>query len=414
MPHGSRLRATQPLIDRDGSCPAVYDLERARLVEVPEDFRFHAAQALEAGNLDDALIGWLAAEDLLTYEAPPADAGGPAGRASWAALPDSEERRLLGATFVAGKALHCHPPRATEPALRLVLARRLTEAGCSALVVHLSPGETVAGAGPLGSTLRGLRISAELCGAEILFRLHCAGAGLEDDLVQLALEQGIELLVPATAPPALVRGLLARLPSQVTLVARLDTGQPLRELWRRARELGAPRLDATKVADAPFAGLAVFEAELREYRRDLFAVADEMLESLAGETAAVPVFEPLARAARRHLAGRGAELFGGPAEPPLDPPPRALGGLADCSACWAAALCGHGPRNAADGAPHRPAPRADRCELWRAEAEVALLLVLRLEEAGLLPTGVGQGRGASLPEPFVVPSFWRLDELEPC
>ena len=68
MPGALRLRALHPLIEGDGSCSLIYDLERAAVVEVPEDLQFHIAPALETGDLDEALLGWLVNEDLLTSE----------------------------------------------------------------------------------------------------------------------------------------------------------------------------------------------------------------------------------------------------------------------------------------------------------------------------------------------------------
>ena len=68
MPGALRLRALHPLIEGDGSCSLIYDLERAAVVEVPEELQFHVAPALETGDLYEALLGWLVNEDLLTSE----------------------------------------------------------------------------------------------------------------------------------------------------------------------------------------------------------------------------------------------------------------------------------------------------------------------------------------------------------
>src|SRR5215210_1994585 len=68
MPGALRMRALHPLIEGDGSCSLIYDLERAAVVEVPEELQFHVAPALETGDLDEALLGWLVNEDLLTGE----------------------------------------------------------------------------------------------------------------------------------------------------------------------------------------------------------------------------------------------------------------------------------------------------------------------------------------------------------
>src|SRR5258708_8618602 len=68
MPGALRLRTVQPLIDEDGACSLVYDIERAAVFEVPEERRLYVAPALETGNLDEELLGWLASEALLTAE----------------------------------------------------------------------------------------------------------------------------------------------------------------------------------------------------------------------------------------------------------------------------------------------------------------------------------------------------------
>src|ERR1700720_3678671 len=68
LPGVSRLRTLQPLIDGDGACSLVYDVERAVVIEVPEELKDYAAPALESGNLDEELVGWLTSSDLLTSQ----------------------------------------------------------------------------------------------------------------------------------------------------------------------------------------------------------------------------------------------------------------------------------------------------------------------------------------------------------
>ncbi|HEV7518653.1 MAG TPA: hypothetical protein VGR07_20345, partial [Thermoanaerobaculia bacterium] len=62
MPGALRMRALYPLLEGDGSCTLIYDLERAAVVEVPEELRLHIAPALETGDLDESVLGWLASE----------------------------------------------------------------------------------------------------------------------------------------------------------------------------------------------------------------------------------------------------------------------------------------------------------------------------------------------------------------
>lgn len=92
IPGALRWRALHPLVDGDGVCSLIYDLERAAVLEVPEELQLHVATALETGDPDDALLGWMVGADLITAE----------GRAEWArigevhcgARPKAESRAL--------------------------------------------------------------------------------------------------------------------------------------------------------------------------------------------------------------------------------------------------------------------------------------------------------------------------------
>jgi hypothetical protein len=66
IPGALRVRTLHPLIDGDGSCSLIYDLERATVLDVPEELQFHIAPALETGDLDEDLLSWLVSEDLVT------------------------------------------------------------------------------------------------------------------------------------------------------------------------------------------------------------------------------------------------------------------------------------------------------------------------------------------------------------
>ena len=393
MPHGSRLRSVQPLLERDGSCPLVYDVERALLVEVPEELRWHAAQALENGDLDGALIGWLAGEDLLTWEGRP-------GADRPLALAAGAVRRRAGRC----EELRCHPasPSVEAVAGALDALVRRTEAG-SRIVLHLVAEGELGRPDAVRRAVATARQAARATGRTVGFELTTDGRGIAAPFVRFLAEHGVAVRLTSEAPALGL--LLAHLPERLTLCPLLDTGDRLLDCWQRARALGLRRLAPVKVTDRPMTGLAVFEAELRQYRHDLFAVADDLLETLgAGETPR-PVHEPLARVVRRHVAGR----------PPAQAPPAASeagrgewpaelgsGGLADCTACWAADLCSLNvlarPR------PGAVRPRADRCELWRAEADVGLLLCHRLERIDPdLPAFLADRDDEPVFDPFSLP-----------
>lgn len=398
LPAGLRLRVVQPLVDRDQSCPLVYDLERSQLLAVPEELWFHVALALEGGNLDDGLVGWLAGEDLLTYDDPPEP---PAGDAPWESpLPAGAG---LGSVWLAEDEVHCHPAVGEGSPLDAVEALLASTERGSRLVLHLVAAGPLAGAAALREAVARAERLARRYGRRVSIELTTDGRGLDAPLVRFLAAH--ELSVRLTdAAPEVIEPLLAVLADRLTLCALLDTGDRLADLWQKAAALGVGRLHATKVADRPFGGTAVVDAELRQYRRDLFAVADETFAALAARRPPRPLYEPLTRVVRRHLSGRPAAVGGGGSAgyfglvarhgvfPMLAPPVRGAeaarqrraegaDALDSCEACWGRRLCARSRYAIADPGPFRPAPRADRCEFWRAEVEVGLLLYSRLERA---------------------------------
>jgi uncharacterized protein len=65
-----RLRALHPILDGDGGCGLVYDLERTFVLEVPPEFQVSIASGLSTGVFDRPLIRWLTETDLLTDQEP--------------------------------------------------------------------------------------------------------------------------------------------------------------------------------------------------------------------------------------------------------------------------------------------------------------------------------------------------------
>jgi sulfatase maturation enzyme AslB (radical SAM superfamily) len=65
-----RLRAIHPLVDDDGSCTHVYDLERTLIIDVEPELRGVLHTALNAGPLGGAAVAWLRDRDLLTSSPP--------------------------------------------------------------------------------------------------------------------------------------------------------------------------------------------------------------------------------------------------------------------------------------------------------------------------------------------------------
>jgi hypothetical protein len=359
LPGASRLRTLQPLIDGDGACSLVYDVERAAVIDVPEELKHYVAPALESGNLDEELVGWLASSDLLTSEGSWGASGFEPGAArldAAAAAPwdDGEETHGWIDQQDAGAAIE---------ALERVFKRAL---GSPRIQLHLDWAGNFPAEGWLEQVVADARRRAVAAGQEVAFelalvpeqvtvevarrlaehpvhvRLRCgecdplARVGtcqenrpwlLAEPAVRLLLEQETRIrpagAPPPASPPLLLLPLLPAPPlapqaALLTLQCMLDGPARLVELWRWAKALGVRRLDAIRLEEsgaAHFSSCAWPAARIREYRQDLYTIYEETCAEL--EAGGSPVeFEPLVRIVRRlqrreaaaTLGGRGSEV----------------------------------------------------------------------------------------------------------
>jgi hypothetical protein len=452
MPGALRLRALHPLIEGDGSCGLIYDLERAAVVEVPEELQFHVAPALETGDLDEALLGWLVNEDLMTGE----------GGLGWSELPGAagspEAARWwnLGAIYRVDDELHVRVDLAREEtALEVVgfVFRQGLSAG--RVKLHLGWGGAFPGtallerivveASRLASRLEreiGFELTLDarevtaaraafLAGYAFQVRLLCGSfpaplGGFYADLRERGASWQAETAV---------RLLLDALGERLTVCCVLDRGRLL-DLWEWAKRTGVRRLDAMVLEDAEVGDGAAVPGRPREIRNDLLSICDEMADDLAAQRLPVD-FKPLTRIVDRLMRSEPLDQAYGewgsftglmPAAEacpssffldsldlrPLPELPEGLGeelkGDAEnpCQACWARHVCGHStyvtsPQDAEDAR----AASEDRCALWKTEVEVALRFYHRLAHTD--PLQVRQLFDESLREP--APALGRREDL---
>jgi hypothetical protein len=368
LPGVSRLRTLQPLIDGDGACSLVYDVERAVVIEVPEELKHYAAPALESGNLDEELVGWLTSSDLLTSEdswglsgfGPDAARLDAAAAAPWGDEGDGEETHGWIDQQDAGAAIE---------AMERVWKRAL---GSPRIKLHLDWAGNVPAEDWLEKVVADARRRAAAAGQEVAFelalvpeqvtvevarrlaahpvhvRLRCgecdpqARVGTsQENRPWLPAEPAVKLLLeqergirpadaspspppPASPPhfllpllPASLAPPLPPTPALLTVQCMLDGPARLIELWRWAKAIGVRRLDAIRLEESfpARSDHAWPAARIREYRQDLYAIHEETCAEL--EAGGSPVeFQPLIRIVRRlrrreaaaTLAGRGGEL----------------------------------------------------------------------------------------------------------
>ena len=361
MPGALRWRALHPLIDEDGVCTLIYDLERAAVLEVPEELQLHVAEALETGDPDDALLSWMVGEDLITMD----------GWQDW--LPDGQPEPWspgLGRFFRLEGEAHVRIAALPEEAALRVLDLGLRQAYGHRVQVHLDWDGKLPGAGLVERIVAAARGIAADAGQEVSFDL-----ALDADQVTPAVAPCLSSLpvhvrlrcgvFPGGAAPvareterALLFLWMEDLADRVTLAFTLAGDTRLWELWAWARRLGVRHLDAVR--------LPAGETWLRDFEADLRGIAEDVSRDL--EAHAIPMdFRPVTRIVRRLLQSESQGPF------------QEEGLTEACSGCWARRLC----RNSAALVPEADAePRTpDRCAVWRAEAEAALRLYHRLAQA---------------------------------
>lgn len=424
MPGALRWRALHPLIDGDGACSLIYDLERAAVLEVPEELQLHVAPALETGDPDDDLLSWLVAEDLITMEgwAGGAPEGGPlVAMDDWGAV-----LRLEGEAHVRIAAVP------EEAALRAVEVGFRQGLGASRVQIHLDWDGAFPGAGALERIVLAARRLALEAGQEVAFDLTLSAGQVTPAVASFlsALPVHVRLLCgefpggevspDRETRQALLHLWMEDLPDRVTLCFNLSGEVRLKEVWAWARRLGVRHLDTTRRPGTD-------ETWLRELERDLEEVSLEISACL--EDRSIPVdYRPLTRVVRRLMH---AEPLARPrddrqgewpvlevalprpgAEPVLPKPWLGAAGEPDegetgCAGCWARHVCRNSSLmvNGADAEERT----AGACAAWRAEAEAALRLYHRLAQADPLQVLRVFGESSGLPDDLPtarVPESW--------
>jgi hypothetical protein len=451
MPGALRWRALHPLIDGDGACSLIYDLERAAVLEVPEELQLHVAPALETGDPDDGLLSWLVAEDLITME----------GWAGWspdaetAGVPADLPAALMNAwgpgsvLRLEGEA-HVRIAGDTEAAALQALEVGFRQGvGASRVQLHLDWDGAFPGAGALERIVLEARRLAVDAGQEVTFDLTLSAGQVTPAVASFlsALPVHLRLLCgafpggEASLPREILRALLLLwmedLPDRVTVCFTLSGEVRLREVWSWARRLGVRHLDAMRRPGGPDEAHADW---LRDFRADLVEIVLDVSSCL--EDRLVPVdlrsltrvvrrlmhAEPLARFRDERLGGwpvgdvalprpgldgigdveltkRWLGSAGELPDEPADEPAEGDGSGSCCAGCWARHLCRNSALQVASIAGIAGTAgtlseerTADSCAAWRAEAEAALRLYHRLAQADPLQVLRVFGESSGLPD----------------
>jgi uncharacterized protein len=439
--NGRRLRAVHPVIDGDGRCTLLYDLERTFVIEVPGELQLGVAPAIASGDLNDRLADWLDDNDLRTADARPH--WGDSARAPLPGVTDvsfdmsgacnmgcvycfedainsrigpmSDETAQAALDFVFEKtkaanriALHFG---SGEPLMRIDLLRRIVaEAGQRAQNL----GKSIVYDLTTNATLVTEEIGAFLRDYPFQIRVSCDGpAHLHDKFRPMRggrpsyplVERGLRILT-------------RHLSDRLTVNSVICNGTRLRDVWAWAKEIGIRHYHVIKVGTTDQNDIGLRDEELRNFRADLEAICDDMLAELrAGK---IPLdYQPITKVVRRlmipepitRFCGVAGSYLGVASNGQVYPCFRHLGlkeyhlgdvrsGINDsmrqdflareaadvdnrpvCSECWARYLCGGGCyADSVVYGPDKRKPQQDHCPFWRTEIETAILFYDRLRQ----------------------------------
>jgi hypothetical protein len=397
-----------PLIDGDGSCTLIYDLERAAVFEVPQELQFHVAPALETGDLDDDLLSWLVKEDLLTDESWAGCAGESevGDRRGWWRLSsihrfDDEVHARVGPS-----------DREVTEVLESVFKQSL---GVSRVQLLLDWN----GAFPGTALVERVVVEAERMAArapqEVAFELVLDARQVTRPIAAFLATSPLHLRLrcgafpPRDASPTEQRAwevsisalfLLFDLAERTTVHWILSGDARLLDLWAWAKPRGVRHLDVWRGDPSALEEALPPSGRERHYRNDLLAVCDEMVSDLGARR--IPIdFRPLTRMVRRLLGkeprlepGWELDSFTGydpwsddetwssaaPAEADVRGADCHDPDSSPCHACWARAICTHSSVLAVPVGSDLREASPERCPLWLAEAEVAVRLHHRLAQ----------------------------------
>lgn len=374
MPGALRVRALHPLVDGDGSCSLIYDLERAAVFEVPEDLQFYVATALETGDLDEDLVGWMASEDLMTAEGWDGENLGAAepgfSTVSWWNLGSAHRR---DGELHAAIELDAGP--GTAASMDFVFKQSF---GFSRVVLQLGWAGSYPGAQRLADLFIEAEDRASAARQEVWYEIRLDAAEVSPERVASLAKLPFHVHLQCGSFPGAdeleteswqqvsraVSLLRDALGDRLIVHCNLTGGARLLELWSWAKEMEVRHLDAAREEPAGEDRVSHVSV-LRDYRGDLRAVCEEIADDL--EARRVPVeYQPLTRVVRALMSGNGraseedGDDFGLQSAE--------AGGEGACGSCWARYLCSH------------RTPAEERCAVWRTEAEAALQLYHRLSQ----------------------------------
>jgi uncharacterized protein len=436
-----RLRAMHPILDADGRCELVYDLERTFVIAVPNELQIGMAPAIASGRLSRPLAGWLDENDLRTTDAPPRW-----GQSASPPLPaltdvsfDMSGACNMGCVYCFEDAINSRigpmSDETAQAALDFVFEKT---AAASRIALHFGSGEPLMRFDLLQRIVAQANARVADLGKSIVYDLTTNATLVTEQIAVFLRDNPFQIRVSCDGPADLhdryrpMRGgrpsyrlverglgiLTRHLADRLTVNTVICGGTRLSDVWAWAKRIGIQHFHVIKVGTQDQRDLGLRDDELRTFRADLEAICDDMLADLrAGRT---PVdYQPITKVVRRlmipepitRFCGVAGSYLGVSSNGQVYPCFRHLGldeyrlgdvrtGINDdkrqdflgkeaadvdnrpvCRECWARYMCGGGCyADSVVYGPDKRKPQEDHCPFWRTEIETAMVFYDRLRQ----------------------------------
>jgi uncharacterized protein len=429
----SRLRNLHPLLDENGRCPLVYDLERTFIIEVPGALQTRLGAALAAGDFAPDVGDWLASEDLLTADVLHSLSEGEKPR-----LPIVTDLSLdlsgacnMGCVYCFENDITSRIGPMAEETMTSSLDFLFAKAGNSPRVVlHFGSGEPLLRFSMLQQVVAEAERRAAATGKTVGYELTTNATLVTPEIAAFLRDYGFNVRVSCDGPAAVhdrfrpllggrssyeqvKRGLellCEHLADRLTVNSVISHPTRLSAVWEWAKEMGFRRYHVIKVGTYADRDIDLHHAELREFRVDLLEICDDLFRDLENGRAPID-YQPITKIVRRlmipepitRFCGVAGSYLGVASNGEVYPCFRHLGlkdyhlgnvraGIDDekrrsflgreaadvdsrpvCQECWARYLCGGGCyADSTVYGPDRRQPQVQHCPFWRTEIEVAI------------------------------------------
>ncbi|HXZ00060.1 MAG TPA: radical SAM protein [Stellaceae bacterium] len=428
-----RMRAAHPLVDPDGFCRLIYDLERTFIIEVPPEFQARLASGVDTTTCDSSLGDWLIAKDLLTHEP---HYGW--GQGELPPVPNLTDLSLdlsgncnMGCTYCFEDAIGSRiGPMSDATATAAVDFAFAKAANAARISLHFGSGEPLIRFDLLRKIVSAANKRAAATKKAIVYDLTTNATLVTDEIATFLRDNPFSVRVSCDGPaalhdqfrpmrggqasyPAVERGLrllLKHMPDRVTVNSVICGGTRLAEVWTWARGLDIRHFHVIKVGADGTRDINLRHTELSAFRADLQAICNEMAADLRAGRRPVD-FQPITKVIRRlmipepitRFCGVAGSYLGVASNGQVYPCFRHLGleayhlgdvwqGVDDgkrqsflgteaadvdsrpvCRACWARYLCGGGCyADSVVYGPDKRKPQEQHCPFWRLEIEAAI------------------------------------------